>query len=179
MKALSFLSPNTTPLAKHAFSKVELEQCADGLLFGAGNAQLPTSPLLMLDRIVDIQATGGEYGRGYAIAEIDIDPSKWYLKSHFKADPVMPGSLLAEAVWQLSGFHLAWSGYKGKGRILDSGNTRFIEPVLGTNNVTLIVTIHVRKVFINRNPMAISDGDIRHSKGIVCLSKKVSIGLFN
>lgn len=173
MKPL-FHSP-TAP--KHSYSKFELEQCADGRLFGVGNAQLPTSPLLMLDRIVDIQATGGEYGRGYAIAALDIDPSEWYFKSHFKGDPVMPGCLLVESLWQLTGFHLAWLGYKGKGRVLESGKTRFSEPVTDITK-TLVLSIHVRKLLMSENPICIANGDIYFDELLMCRSDAIKVGLF-
>ena len=177
MKALSQASqlPLPTPLG-HSFSRQDLELCADGLLFGIGSAQLPTSPLLLLDRVIDIQRNGGDYGRGYAIAELDIDPSNWFFKHHFRGDPIMPGCLLLESLWQLTGFHLAWSGYKGKGRVLDSGKTRFSDPVKDKPQ-TLTITVQVRKFLTSSNPICISEGEINSHEGLICKSNSIKIGL--
>lgn len=175
MKPLFRSPPNTIP--KHSFSKADLERCADGLLFGVGNAQLPSAPLLMLDRIVDIQADGGQYGRGYAIAELDINPTSWFFKHHFRGDPVMPGCFLIESLWQLTGFHLAWSGYPGKGRVLESGRTRFIDPVQ-ENEQTLTVSIHVRKILTNDHPICIANGNVSSNNNLKCNSDAIKVGLF-
>ena len=177
MKALS-QTPHLsqTTLLESSFSRQDLELCADGLLFGIGNAQLPSSPLLLLDRVIDIQRNGGEYGRGYAIAELDIDPSNWFFKHHFRGDPIMPGCLLLESLWQLTGFHLAWSGYQGRGRVLDSGKTRFLDPVADSPQI-LTITVHVRKVLTGGNPVCISDGEINSSEGPICKSNSIKIGL--
>jgi 3-hydroxyacyl-[acyl-carrier protein] dehydratase/trans-2-decenoyl-[acyl-carrier protein] isomerase len=163
--------------SKNSFSISELKQCSEGILFEPGNAQLPTPPLLMLDRIVDIQATGGAYGRGYALAELEIDPSRWFFKHHFQGDPVMPGCFLIESLWQLTGFHLAWSGYKGRGRVLESGRTRFVVPVKESNQI-LSIEIQVRKVFSRNNPICIANGEIIVNNEIICHSDAIKIGLF-
>ena len=162
---------------QHSFSKAELEQCSAGLLFGESNAQLPTAPLLMLDRIIDIRANGGLYERGYAVAELELNSSSWFFKHHFQGDPVMPGCLLIEAMWQLTGFHLAWSGYKGKGRVLGSGKTRFIEPVIN-NEQTLNISIHVRRVIVKASPISIAYGEVRADYELKCKSDAIKIGLF-
>ena len=163
---------------KHRFSRSELEFCADGGLFGSGNAQLPAAPLLMIDRVVEIQADGGEYGRGYACAELDIHPGKWFFQHHFRGDPVMPGCFMIEALWQLTGFHLAWSGYPGKGRVLESGRTRFAEPI-DTLEQTLKISIHVRKLLMNGNPVCIANGEVHSSGSLKCKSDSLKIGLFS
>ena len=108
---------------KNSFSENDLLNCANGLLFSEENAQLPSPPLLMLDRVIDIQTTGGSHNRGYAKAEYDVTPDSWFFKHHFPGDPVMPGCLLIESLWQLTGFHLSWLQYAGKARVLDSGKT--------------------------------------------------------
>lgn len=163
--------------SRHSFSKIDLEQCADGLLFGTGNAQLPSNPLLMLDRIVDIQADGGQFERGYAVAELDIDPDKWFFKHHFHGDSLMPGCFLIESLWQLTGFHLAWSGYTGKGRVLESGRSRFIEPITDSRQIVTI-SVHIRKVIANGNPIYISNGEIWVGDSLKCKSDAIKVGLF-
>lgn len=162
---------------KHSFDKAELEICGNGDLFGSGNAQLPSPPLLMLDRILDIQSGGGDFNRGYATAELDVEPNNWFFNHHFRGDPVMPGCFLIESLWQLTGFHMAWSGYKGKGRVLESGRTRFIEPVLQVNQ-TLSIRIHVRKVLGNKNPIYISNGIISCDEIHICRSESIIVGLW-
>ena len=167
-----------TPVSKNSFSRIELEHCASGLLFGPGNAQLPSPPLLMLDRIVDIQASGGDYGRGYATAEIDVQPSQWFFDHHFKGDPVMPGALLLESLWQLAGFHLAWLGYKGKARLLESGKTRFRE-IIEDQSQTLTVSIHIRKILSGENTICIANGDVKSTENLKCNSDSIKIGLYS
>ena len=124
----------------NSFTKSDLEDCADGVLFGKRSPQLPSAPLLFLDRVLDIQAEGGLYGRGYSVAELDISPDSWFFKHHFSGDPIMPGCFLIESLWQLTGFHMAWSGYEGKGRVLDSGRTRFSEPAT-SEMATLTISV--------------------------------------
>ena len=102
-------------LRKNSYTFDELMECGRGKLFGPGNAQLPSPPMLMFDRITDIQDEGGEYGRGYMTAELDIDPSLWFFQCHFEGDPVMPGCLGLDAMWQLVGFFIAWRGGLGHG----------------------------------------------------------------
>lgn len=169
---------NLNPVSKNIFSRAELEDCASGLLFGPGNAQLPSPPLLMLDRIVDIQTTGGDYDRGYAIAEIDVDPSQWFFHHHFKGDPVMPGALLLESLWQLAGFHLAWLGYKGKARLLESGKTRFVE-IVEDQHQTLTVSIHIRKILSRENAICIANGGVKATDNYKCNSDSIKIGLYS
>jgi len=169
---------NLSVASKNSFNRVELEDCASGRLFGPGNAQLPSPPLLMLDRIIDIQASGGDYNRGYAIAEIDVDPSQWFFDHHFKGDPVMPGALLLESLWQLAGFHLAWLGYKGKARLLESGKTRFIE-IVEDQNQTLTVSIHIRKILSGENSICIANGDVKATDNFKCNSDSIKIGLYS
>ena len=101
---------------KNSYSYEDLLECGHGRLFGPGNAQLPLPPMLMVDRITSITADGGEYGKGEIIAELDINPDLWFFKCHFEGDPVMPGCLGLDAMWQLTGFFLGWSGGLGRGR---------------------------------------------------------------
>ncbi len=163
---------------KTAFSKEELIDCGNGDLFGIGNAQLPLPPLLMLDRITHIDEDGGSYSKGVIHAELDINPFLWFFKSHFKGDPVMPGCLCTEALWQLTGFFLGWKGYQGKGRVLDGGNTRFQQEI-GPDNATLHYEIHLKRIFSRNDVIAVADGHITLGNQSVCRAKNIKIGLFN
>ena len=104
--------------SKNAFTRDELIACGHGELFGPGNAQLPAPPMLMMDRITSISDDGGEHGKGHVVAEFDITPDLWFFECHFESDPVMPGCLGLDAMWQLVGFHLVWQGLAGRGRAL-------------------------------------------------------------
>ncbi|MCY1706841.1 3-hydroxyacyl-[acyl-carrier-protein] dehydratase FabA [Pannonibacter sp. SL95] len=103
----------------------ELLACARGELFGPGNAQLPLPPMLMFNRITEISETGGEFDKGYARAEFDIHPDLWFFPCHFQGNPVMPGCLGLDALWQLTGFYLGWLGLEGKGMALSTGEVKF------------------------------------------------------
>jgi len=115
-----------------SFEKDELLKCGHGEMFGAGNAQLPVGNMLMMDRITHISTDGGEHGKGEIIAELDINPDLWFFACHFPGDPVMPGCLGLDAMWQLVGFFLGWKGNKGRGRALGSGEVKFTGQILPT-----------------------------------------------
>lgn len=176
LKTLSLLKKQDG--VKHAFDRTDLEACADGHLFGEGNAQLPSAPLLMLDRIIDIRESGGQFDRGFAVAELAISPESWFFKHHFRGDPVMPGCFLVESLWQLTGFHMAWSGYEGKGRVLESGRTRFLEPV-SAKPQSLTISVQIRKIIVSECPIYISNGEIRINELVFCKSDAIKVGLFN
>src|ERR1700742_1914155 len=112
-------------ITRSSFEREDLLACARGEMFGPGNAQLPYPPMLMVDRITEINATGGSVGKGAIRAELDIDPEQWFFKCHFLNDPVMPGCLGLDAMWQLVGFFLAWSGGPGRGRASSVGEVKF------------------------------------------------------
>ncbi|MCA6287434.1 MAG: 3-hydroxyacyl-[acyl-carrier-protein] dehydratase FabA, partial [Phenylobacterium sp.] len=111
--------------AKDHYSREELLACGRGEMFGPGNAQLPVPPMLMFDRITTITDEGGAYGKGHVVAELDVRPDLWFFDCHFIDDPVMPGCLGLDAMWQLVGYFLGWSGAPGKGRALRVGDVRF------------------------------------------------------
>jgi 3-hydroxyacyl-[acyl-carrier protein] dehydratase/trans-2-decenoyl-[acyl-carrier protein] isomerase len=111
------------------FDKDDLLRCARGELFGPGNAQLPEPPMLMADRVMEISADGGSHGKGHVVAEFDIRPDLWFFACHFPGDPVMPGCLGLDALWQLTGFNLGWRGMPGRGRALGVGGVKFSEMV--------------------------------------------------
>jgi 3-hydroxyacyl-[acyl-carrier protein] dehydratase/trans-2-decenoyl-[acyl-carrier protein] isomerase len=125
-------SPHAFHTPQSSYSFDELLKSGHGQLFGPGNAQLPIPPMLMLDRITAISLDGGEHKRGHLVAELDIHPDLWFFKCHFPGDPVMPGCLGLDAMWQLVGFFLGWKGNPGRGRALGAGEIEFRGQVLPT-----------------------------------------------
>jgi len=142
---------------QNSFNTEELLACGRGELFGEGNAQLPLPPMLMFDRITTITADGGKFGKGYVEAEFDIDPTLWFFQCHFQGDPVMPGCLGLDAMWQLVGFFLGWSGFPGKGRALGVGEVKFRGQVTpGIKKVTY--KIDLKRVINRRLILGVGDG---------------------
>ncbi len=142
---------------KSSYSYEDLLECGHGRLFGPGNAQLPLPPMLMMDRIVKIAGDGGEYGKGEILAEMDINPDLWFFKCHFEGDPVMPGALGLDAMWQLVGFFLGWAGGKGRGRALGVGEVKFTGQVLETAK-KLTYRINIKRLIMRKLVMGIADG---------------------
>ncbi|WP_026958821.1 bifunctional 3-hydroxydecanoyl-ACP dehydratase/trans-2-decenoyl-ACP isomerase [Aliagarivorans taiwanensis] len=140
---------------KSSFSREELLQCGHGLMFGEGNARLPLPPMLMVDRITSITETGGKYGQGELVAELDISPDLWFFDCHFENDPVMPGCLGLDAMWQLLGFYLGWMGFPGKGRAR-GGEIKFNGEVLPTSKLVRF-QIDIKRVLNQRLKMGIAD----------------------
>ena len=125
---------------KSSFTKEDLLACSQGELFGPGNSQLPAPNMLMMDRIVEISETGGDYDKGYILAELDVKPDLWFFDCHFPGDPVMPGCLGLDALWQMLGFYLGWLGYPGKGRALGVGEIKFVEEIKHTY---FLIIVHI------------------------------------
>jgi 3-hydroxyacyl-[acyl-carrier protein] dehydratase/trans-2-decenoyl-[acyl-carrier protein] isomerase len=160
-----------------SYTKEELLACGRGEVFGPGNAQLPVPPMLMMDRIVSITAEGGEHGKGYIEAELDIDPSLWFFACHFIGDPVMPGCLGLDAMWQLVGFFLGWSGAPGKGRALGVGEVKFSGEV--TPSVKKVVyKITLKRVILRRLVMGIADGVLEADGKPIYECKDLRVGLY-
>ena len=159
------------------FSYKQLIDCAKGLLFGEGNAQLPHPPMLMFDRISNINKTGGEYKRGEIIAELDVKPDLWFFKCHFINDPVMPGCLGLDAMWQLLGFYLGWLGRPGKGRALGVGEVKFSGQVLSNaKNVTYHISL--KKLMLRKLTLGIADGMMNVDGKKIYEAKNMKVGLF-
>ncbi|MBL8774118.1 MAG: 3-hydroxyacyl-[acyl-carrier-protein] dehydratase FabA [Phenylobacterium sp.] len=160
-----------------SFAYEELLACSRGEMFGQGNAQLPAPPMLMFDRIVEINATGGEHGKGYMEAELDIRPGLWFFDCHFIGDPVMPGCLGLDAMWQLVGFFLGWSGAPGRGRALGCGEVRFAGEV--TPDIKKVTyKIEMKRVILRRLVMGIGDGVLLADGKPIYEAKDLRVGLF-
>ena len=164
-------------IKKGNYSLEELLECAHGRLFGEGNAQLPLPPFLMLDRIVKISDKGGDHGKGVIDAEMDIKPDLWFFKCHFENDPVMPGTLGLDAMWQLVGFFLGWLGGIGKGRAISVGEVRFSGQVLETAK-KLSYHINVKRVIMRKLVMGIADGIMKVDGEQIYEAKDIRVGLF-
>ena len=141
----------------NSFDRDQLLQCGYGQMFGAGNAQLPVDNMLMMDRICYISSEGGDYGKGEIIAELDITDSAWFFSCHFPGDPVMPGCLGLDAIWQLGGFFLAWLGNKGHGRALGVDSVKFKGQILPQNSLVKY-HLHIKRVIVSRLVMCVGNG---------------------
>lgn len=162
---------------QNQFSYEELINCGQGKLFGAGNAQLPLPPMLMFDRITLITEEGGKYGKGEIRAELDIKPDLWFFDCHFQGDPVMPGCLGLDAMWQLVGFYLGWCGGPGRGRALGSGEVKFTGQVTPKNS---LVSYHIdlKRVIKRRLFMGIADARMEVDGREIYTASDLRVGLF-
>lgn len=168
---------NTQLTAKNAFNKEELIQCGMGELFGPGNARLPIERMLMIDRITEITADGGTEGKGRIVAELDIHPDLWFFGCHFKDDPVMPGCLGLDAMWQLVGFYLGWLGNPGRGRALGCGEVKFTGQILPeAKKVTY--KIDIKRIITRRLILGIADGTVSVDGRDIYQANDLRVGLF-
>ncbi|MCG8673440.1 MAG: 3-hydroxyacyl-[acyl-carrier-protein] dehydratase FabA [Pseudomonadales bacterium] len=164
-------------IEKSAFNREELLECGHGNLFGPGNARLPLPNMLMIDRITNISNEGGLYEKGEIIAELDITPDLWFFDCHFESDPVMPGCLGLDAMWQLVGFYLGWRGNKGRGRALGSGEVKFTGQILPTAK-KVTYNISLKRVIERKLVMGIADGSVSVDGREIYTAKDLRVGLF-
>ena len=163
--------------AKSSYDKNELIACGRGEMFGPGNAQLPVDNMLMMDRITHISSEGGEFGKGEIIAELDIHPDLWFFDCHFIGDPVMPGCLGLDAMWQIVGFFLGWRGNPGRGRALGAGEIKFTGQVLPTTK-KVSYHLNVKRVIERKLVMGIADGTLSADGVDIYTAKDLRVGLF-
>ena len=162
---------------KNSYSKEELLDCADGNLFGTDNGKLPTPNMLMFDRITKISDSEGKYNKGKIIAELDVNPDLWFFDCHFKGDPVMPGCLGLDAMWQLVVFFLCWLGNPGRGRALGASEVKFFGQVLPTaKKVTL--TIDMKRILNLDLTVGIGEGTMLVDDREIYTAKGLKVGLF-
>ena len=171
-----------TMARSESFSREELIACGNGELIGSASdgsslARLPLPNMLMMDRVVKISDEGGAYDRGEIVAELDITPDLWFFDCHFKTDPVMPGCLGVDAMWQLAGFYLSWDGSPGKGRALGAGEIKFFGQVLPTAK-KVTYKIDVKRIIKRGLAMIIADGSVEVDGKQIYTAKKLKVGLF-
>ncbi|HSQ06261.1 MAG TPA: 3-hydroxyacyl-[acyl-carrier-protein] dehydratase FabA [Chromatiaceae bacterium] len=160
-----------------SFDREQLLQCGRGEMFGPGNAQLPVPNMLMMDRVVLIADHGGAFGEGEIVAELDINPGLWFFDCHFPGDPVMPGCLGLDAMWQLVGFFLAWIGNPGHGRALGVGEVKFTGQVLPTAK-KVTYRIEMKRVISRKLVLGIGDGVMEVDGRVIYTAKDLRVGLF-
>jgi 3-hydroxyacyl-[acyl-carrier protein] dehydratase/trans-2-decenoyl-[acyl-carrier protein] isomerase len=164
-------------MQQNSFDYNDLISCAKGKMFGPGNPQLPLPPMLMCDRITNISDSGGPHDKGIIRAELDINPDLWFFPCHFEGDPVMPGCLGMDALWQLVGFFLGWSGGEGRGRALSVGEVKFTGQILPANKLVTF-EIDMKRVILRRLIMGIADGRVICDGDTVFEANDIRVGLF-
>ena len=165
-------------MQKNSYSYEELISCGEGKLFGEGNAKLPLPPMLMFDRITEIKKNVGEYKKGFIKAELDIKNNLWFFDCHFKNDPVMPGCLGLDAMWQLVGFYLGWIGEPGKGRALGVNSVKFTGEVL--KNIKMATyEINMKRILKKEGTaVGLADGILSADGKIIYKAENLKVGLF-
>jgi 3-hydroxyacyl-[acyl-carrier protein] dehydratase / trans-2-decenoyl-[acyl-carrier protein] isomerase len=161
---------------RNGYEYEDLLACGRGELFGPGNAQLPLPPMLMFDRITEISETGGEYGKGLVRAELNVNPDLWFFGCHFKNDPVMPGCLGLDALWQMVGFYLGWVGGEGRGRALGLGDLKFSGQVM-PNVRKIVYNVDIKRVMRLKLWLGIADGWLSADDEIIYRAKDLRVGL--
>ena len=170
-------NPQNSAQRPSSYDKEGLLECGHGRLFGKGNAQLPLPPMLMFDRITNLSEEGGAYDKGEIRADLDITPDLWFFECHFEGDPVMPGCLGLDAMWQLLGFYLGWLGEPGKGRAISTGEIKFSEMV--TPKTTLVeYGIDIKRVMRSRLKLGIADGWLKADGEVIYKAKDLRVALF-
>lgn len=161
----------------NSYDREQLLACSRGELFGPGNARLPAPPMLMFDRITHIGTEGGKYGKGLIQAELDIHPDLWFFPCHFEGDPVMPGCLGLDALWQLVGFFLTWQRLPGRGRALGVGEVKFSGEVLPSSKL-VTYRIDIKRVIRRKLIMAIADATVAVDGEPIYSASDLRVGLF-
>ena len=169
------MSPDYSP--KNSYTRDELLDCGHGRLFGPGNARLPIGKMLMVDRIIEINSDGGSDGKGHILAELDIRPDLWFFGCHFESDPVMPGCLGLDAMWQLVGFYLGWRGNPGKGRALGWGEVKFTGEILPDSKI-VSYELDIKRLIERKLVMGIADGKVSVDGKVIYTAKGLKVGLF-
>jgi 3-hydroxyacyl-[acyl-carrier protein] dehydratase/trans-2-decenoyl-[acyl-carrier protein] isomerase len=162
---------------KSSFTYEELLSCGRGELFGPGNAQLPLPPMLMFDRITHIADQGGLFGKGEIRAELDVHKDLWFFPCHFQGDPVMPGCLGLDAMWQLLGFFLGWMGAPGRGRALGVGEVKFTGMVVPSVKKVEYV-VNLKRVILRKLNMGIADAEMKADGETIYAATDLRVGLF-
>jgi 3-hydroxyacyl-[acyl-carrier protein] dehydratase/trans-2-decenoyl-[acyl-carrier protein] isomerase len=162
----------------HSFSKEDLIECGMNGYRGPGTAQLPVPPMLMMDRITEITEDGGRYGKGHIKAELDISPDLWFFECHFPGDPVMPGCLGLDAMWQLVGFFMTWGGSMGHGRALGAGQIKFSGQVRPSTRLVRY-EIDIRRAMRGRLVLGIGDGRMLADDKPIYEANDLRVGLFS
>jgi len=162
---------------QHSYDLEKLLECGRGELFGPGNAELPLPPMLMFDRITRIASKGGNFDKGEIIAELDVKPELWFFDCHFQNDPVMPGCLGLDAMWQLVGFYLGWMGGPGRGRALGVGEVKFRGQVLPHHKL-VTYRIHPKRVILRKLVMGIADAEMECDGKVIYEATDLRVGLF-
>ncbi len=171
------MTDNFTFEPKSSYDLDDLLECGHGRLFGPGNARLPLPPMLMFDRITSITKDGGSFDKGQATAELDIRPDLWFFDCHFESDPVMPGCLGLDAMWQLTGFFMGWSGLPGKGRALSCGKVKFTDMVLPTVKLVSF-EINIKRLVNRRLVLATADAVTRADGEVIYEAEDLRVALF-
>ena len=165
-------------LKKNSFKYEELIECANGKLFGPDNAKLPSPPMLMFNRIINIQEDKGKFRKGLIEAELDIQKKMWFFDCHFKEDPVMPGCLGLDAMWQLVGFYLGWKGEPGKGRALGVNSVKFSGEVLTTTKIARY-EVNIKRILKKQGAVVgLADGILYSDNKAIYQAESLKVGLF-